>query len=161
MTPGTLRPPGGAENAVDGRRGRRFDNLVFVSTARETTTNGASRGAGAGVVSYRLARRRLVDAHARGRVTTEEICDAQPELRRVAASCSNPLSEPCPICDGDQLVAVTFAFGPGLPKHGRVVDGAAEMARLRRRGRPSTCYLLEVCRECWWNHLRESFTLSG
>lgn len=120
-----------------------------------------STGETPGVVSYRLARKRLVDSFARGRRTTEEICDAQPELRRVAHSCSTPISEPCPICEGDDLVGVTFAFGPGLPKHGRVVADNAEIRKLRRRGRPSTCYLIEVCRQCWWNHLRESFAVSG
>ena len=118
-------------------------------------------GIEAGVVSYRLARQRLVDAFTRGRRTTEEVCDAQPELRRVAHSCSTPLSEPCPICEGDDMVAVTFAFGAGLPKNGRVLATNADVRRLRRRGKPSTCYLIEVCRQCWWNHLRESFAVSG
>ncbi len=128
--------------------------LTLVSVVRTTGTE-------AGVVSYRLARQRLVDAFARGRRTTEEVCDAQPELRRVAHSCSTPLAEPCPICEGDDLVAVTFAFGTGLPKHGRVVATNADVRKLRRRGKPSTCYLIEVCRQCWWNHLRESFAVSG
>jgi len=113
------------------------------------------------VVSYRLTRQRLVDAFLQGRRTTEEVCDAQPELRRVAHGCSSPLSEPCPICDGDDLVVVTFAFGPGLPKHGRALATNAEIRKLRHRGKPSTCYLIEVCRQCWWNHLRESFAFSG
>ncbi len=138
----------------DGSRRARFANLDSVSVARTTGTE-------AGVVSYRLARQRLVDAFACGRRTTEEVCDAQPELRRVAHSCSTPLAEPCPICEGSDLVAVTFAFGAGLPKQGRVLASNADIRKLRRRGRPSTCYLIEVCRQCWWNHLRESFAVSG
>lgn len=126
---------------------------MFVSLARERST-------AAGVVSYRLARQHLVDAFARGRRTTEEVCDAQPELRRVAHSCASPIDEPCPICEGDDLVAVTFAFGPGLPKQGRVLADSDEVKSLRRRGKPATCYLIEVCRQCWWNHLRESFSVS-
>ena len=78
----------------------------------------------------------------------------------MAHSCATRIDEPCPICDGDDMVAVTFAFGPGLPKAGRVLD-STEMRNLRRRGQPATCYLVEVCRQCWWNHLRESFALSG
>ncbi len=113
------------------------------------------------MVSYRLARQHLVDAFARGRRTTEDVCDAQPELRRVAHSCATPIEEPCPICEGDDLVAVTFAFGPGLPRQGRVLADASEMRKLRRRGKPATCYLIEVCRQCWWNHLRESFAVGG
>lgn len=126
-----------------------------------TVSAAPNSSAPAGVVSYRLARQRLVDAFERGRRTVEEICDAQPELRRVAHTCATPIHEPCPICEADELVAVTFAFGPGLPKAGRVLADSGEMRRLRRRGRPATCYLVEVCRHCWWNHLRESFAVSG
>ncbi|MEM7273333.1 MAG: DUF5318 family protein [Actinomycetota bacterium] len=129
------------------------------------TPSSAERGAKAaeeaGVVSYRLARQRLIDAYARGHRTVEEVCDAQPELRRVAHSMGTPLAEPCPICDGGDLVTVSFAFGPGLPKSGRVIGNISEARNLRTRGKPSTCYLIEVCRQCWWNHLRESYGLSG
>jgi hypothetical protein len=114
-----------------------------------------------GVVSYRLAKQRTIDAYASGRRTTEEVCDAQPELRRVAHAFGTSLPEPCPICDGDELVAVSFAFGAGLPKAGRVLADLKEARQLRTRGKPSTCYLIEVCRQCWWNHLRESYGVPG
>ncbi len=126
-----------------------------------SSAGGRSTAETTGVVSYRLARQRLVDAYLRGKRTTEEVCDAQPELRRVAHSFGAPLSEPCPICDGDDLVTVSFAFGPGLPNAGRVLADLNEMRKLRNRGKPSTCYLIEVCRQCWWNHLRESYGVSG
>lgn len=127
-----------------------------------SSTRGGHNGAEpSGVVSYRLARQRLVDAFVKGHRTTEEICDAQPELRRVAHSFGAPLSEPCPICEGDDLVTVSFAFGPGLPKAGRVLDSIKEIRKLSTRGKPSTCYLIEVCRQCWWNHLRESYGVPG
>lgn len=113
------------------------------------------------MVSYRLARQRLIDAYTRGHRSAEEVCDAQPELRRVAHSFGVETDEPCPICESDQLVTVSFAFGSGLPKSGRVVNGLAEIRKLRTRGKPSTCYLIEVCRQCWWNHLRESYGVSG
>ncbi len=111
------------------------------------------------VVSYRLARQRTVAAVEAGHRTEHEVCDAQPELRRVAHNHGKPLDDDCPLCESDDLVLVTFAFGPGLPKAGRCVTDPAEMARLRRRPKPTTCYRVEVCRQCWWNHLRESFEL--
>ena len=119
------------------------------------------RSEGDGIVSYKLARQRTVRAVTDGRRKQEEVCDAQPELRRVAHNHATAIDEPCPICDGDDLVAVTFAFGQGLPKGGRLVADRGELRRLRRRGKPATCYLVEVCRQCWWNHLRESFEVSG
>lgn len=112
-------------------------------------------------VSYRLARQRVVDSVVDGGQDAEQVCDAQPELRRVAHNHGTVLPEPCPLCDGDDLVAVTFAFGSALPKSGRVVSDLGEAQRLRKRGKPSTWYVIEVCRQCWWNHLRESFEVSG
>ena len=114
-----------------------------------------------GVVSYRLARQRMIDSFTSGHHSIEEVCDAQPELRRVAHAFGVALPEPCPICDGDELVTVNFAFGPGLPKAGRVLADLKEMRQLGTRGNPSTCYLIEVCRQCWWNQLRESHGVSG
>lgn len=114
-----------------------------------------------GVVSYRLARQRTIDAVAAGHRQQHEVCDAQPELRRVALHHATPLSDPCPLCEGDDLVMVTFAFGPGLPKAGRCVADQSELSRLRRRAKPTSCYRVEVCRQCWWNHLRESFELTS
>ncbi len=114
-----------------------------------------------GVVSYRLARERLIRAVDEGVTKPEDVCDAQPELRRVAHHHATKLDEPCPICRGDDLTTVRFAFGPGLPAAGRLVADDDELQVLRGRGRPATCYLVEVCRQCWWNHLRESFDISG
>jgi hypothetical protein len=113
------------------------------------------------VVSYRLAKQRVVTAVQLGRRQPHEVCDAQPELRRVAHHHAVKIDEPCPICEGDDLVAVTFAFGKGLPRAGRCVADLAELTKLRRRSTGATCYLVEVCRRCWWNHLRESFEVGG
>jgi hypothetical protein len=114
-----------------------------------------------GAVSYRLARQGVIDDVRRGRRPRHEVCDAQPELRRVAEACSRVLDEPCPICDDPQLVVVTFAFGPGLPRSGRCLVTAGDVARLRGRAESVTCYLVEVCRACGWNHVRASFPLAS
>lgn len=132
-----------------------------MSEPGQASATGQAQPPTSGVVSYRLARQRLVDAYARGNRSAEEVCDAQPELRRVAHSFGVSLNEPCPICEGDELVTVSFAFGPGLPSAGRVIADLNEATKLRTRGKPSTCYQIEVCRQCWWNHLRESYQLSG
>lgn len=114
-----------------------------------------------GAVSYRLARQGVIDEFRRGRRARHEVCDAQPELRRVADACARPLDEECPICEEPELVVVTFAFGPGLPHSGRCLVTPGDVARLRRRASSVTCYLVEVCRSCGWNHLRASFPLGG
>lgn len=127
--------------------------MSFVKS-RPTSSSGA-------VVSYRLARQRTVDAYRAGHQLNSEVCDAQPELRRVAHHHGAPMDDACPICEVDELVWVRFAFGRGLPKSGRCVTDQRELRRLQRRGRPSECYLIEVCRQCWWNHVLELVTYSG
>jgi hypothetical protein len=112
-----------------------------------------------GAVSYRLARQGVIDDVRRGRRPRAEVCDAQPELMRVAESCARALDERCPICDELELVVVTFAFGAGLPRSGRCVVTSGDVARLRRQAGAVTCYLVEVCRDCGWNHVRASFPL--
>lgn len=113
-----------------------------------------------GVVSYRLERQRVIDAVRSGYRDPQEVCDAQPELRRVAEHHASPMKDPCPICESEQLVMVSFAFGSGLPRGGRCITGIDEMQRLRKRNRPTVGFRVEVCRSCWWNHLRESFPIS-
>ena len=118
----------------------------------------AATSAPIGAVSYRLARERVVADVRAGRRTRTEVCDAQPELRRVVEHGADPTGDACPICDDADLVLATFAFGPGLPAGGRAVMTDDDVRRLRRRSRVTVCYVVEVCPNCWWNHLRESFT---
>lgn len=124
----------------------------MVSSAFETTDS---------VVSYRLARDRQIKAFEEGTLSREEVCDAQPELRRVAHHHGVALDDECPICECQEVVLVTFAFGSGLPNGGRVISKLRDVRRLRARGKPSDCYRIEVCQSCWWNHLRESFSVDG
>ncbi len=112
-----------------------------------------------GVVSYRLSRQQTLKALEQGRKLSSEVCDAQAELRRVAHHHGVAIEEDCPVCEGEDLVQVTFAFGAGLPRGGRCVSDSAQLEGLRSRGRATTCYRVEVCRHCWWNHLQESFIL--
>lgn len=110
----------------------------------------------AGVIDYRLARRAVLREFRRGRLSTTDICDAHPDLHRAAISCSRPTTDPCPVCEQAELVNVLYVFGPGLPKSGRCVTTPKELSSLHRRATHKgqfTCYVVEVCTECRWNHL--------
>ena len=113
-----------------------------------------------GEIDYRMARRALVAEYRRGRLAQNEVCDAHPELRRNAAQCGSPTTEPCPICEGDGLVLVTYVFGPRLPPGGRCITSAKEMHKLARRSGTFTTYVVEVCTDCHWNHLARVFPLA-
>lgn len=116
---------------------------------------------GTGVVSYRLARQQVISEFQKGRLSQLDVCDAHPELRRAAVGAGQATTEPCPICEECTLALVTYAFGPRLPAGGRCITAAREMARLRRRKDQITCYVVEVCPDCGWNHLNRVFHVGG
>ncbi len=106
-----------------------------------------------GRVEYLLARNAVVREFNKGRLSRLDVCDAHPELLRAARNLGVPLDDPCPVCEGDGHVEVTFVFGSRLPSGGRCVATRAELGRYWRRKDPVVCYVVEVCRECSWNHL--------
>jgi len=114
-----------------------------------------------GQIDYRLIRQRSIDEFKRGRLSRLDVCDAQPELLRAARNVGRERAQPCPICDDTGLVLVTFAFGAKLPAHGRCITTQKEMQGLARRLDEVTCYVVEVCPECSWNHLLRIFPLGG
>jgi hypothetical protein len=121
---------------------------------RGASTNGA-------VVDYRLTRQSVVQQYRKGRLSRLDVCDAHPELRRAATMASRPTDEPCPICEESEVVLVTYAFGPRLPAGGRCITTAREIAKLSRGRAAITCYVVEVCPECAWNHLTRAFQVGG
>ena len=114
-----------------------------------------------GQVEYRLARNAVVSEFRKGRLSRIDVCDAHPELIRAAREVGTPTEEECPICENATVVLVSYVFGPRLPAHGRCVTTLRELKTLSRRATNNTCYVVEVCPECSWNHLARMFTLGG
>lgn len=120
----------------------------------------------AGEIDYRLARRHLIAEFHRGRLAKHEVCDAHPELVRAAREVGSPTSETCPICEDHALVLVSYVFGPRLPAFGRCITTAKEMKAFTKKSRAAkgsdgayTCYVVEVCPACHWNHLARTISL--
>lgn len=121
------------------------------------------RGARAGVpreVDYRLARQALISEYRKGRIAPHEVCDAHPELRRAARECSEVSTRDCPICEAAKLVLVSYVFGPRLPAFGRCITSKSELRKFVGKTGDYTCYVVEVCPDCSWNHLTRSFVLA-
>ncbi len=110
-----------------------------------------------GTVDYRLARQALVSEFRKGRLAQHEVCDAHPELVRAARQLGEPTSIECPICERDNVVLVSYVFGPGLPAFGRCISSKDELAKLKRQPADMACYVVEVCPTCSWNHLARVF----
>ncbi len=126
---------------------------------RPPTVNGVVTH-GPGEIDYRLTRQALISEYRKGRLAQHEVCDAHPELRRAAKEVGQPTSQPCPICEDDDLVLVSYVFGPRLPSHGRCVTTKKELQALARRAGDFSCYVVEVCPSCSWNHLARTFLLN-
>ncbi len=106
-----------------------------------------------GEIDHRLARRAVIQNFRRGVISQDSICDAHPELMRVAKNYGRTTRVKCPICVQDQLVTVTYVFGPRLPRHGKFIVNRAEIEQFANRPESYTGYLIEVCRSCSWHHL--------
>ena len=118
-------------------------------------------GAGPGQVDYRLARNAVVSEFRKGRLSRRDICDAHPELLRAATNVGERKPEPCPICEADALTLVSYVFGSRLPASGRCLTSRSELLKLSERSATLTCYVVEVCPECSWNHLTRTFPVGG
>lgn len=114
---------------------------------------------GLGQIEYRLSRDQSVREYRRGRLSRNDVCDAQSELLRVALNLGLSTEIDCPICESEKLTHVTFAFGPRLPSSGRAVGSPKELRQLARTGRDDVAfYVVEVCTGCHWNHLVRMFS---
>ena len=131
-----------------------------LNTASSGLPAGGGRLDSAGI-DYRLVREATLKAWRDGALTRAQICDAQRELRRNAEFCGEIIDRLCPVCEEQDLVEVTYVFGPRLPKHGRCVTSDKELARIDARQCESQGYVVEVCVDCGWNHLTRSRQLGG
>jgi hypothetical protein len=111
-------------------------------------------------VEYRIVRNGLVREVERGRVLRDDVCDAHPELLRAATNVGEETREDCPICEQVKLRLVSYVFGSRLPPSGTCVTSRQELTKLAKGTRGLTCYVVEVCPNCSWNHLARSFTVA-
>lgn len=115
---------------------------------------------GPGEIDYRLARQSVLSEFRKGRIARHEICDAHPELARAARELGDPTQLTCPVCEETKVVLVSYVFGPRLPAFGRCITSKKELQAIAKRSGSFSCYVVEVCPACSWNHLARTFVLS-
>jgi hypothetical protein len=109
-------------------------------------------------VDYTLARRSVLAALRRGTLGTTEVCDAHPELMRAAKNIGEEHRAACPVCSHESLRLVRYVYGDELrANNGRVVYPREWLGELAERHDQFTCYVVEVCIDCSWNHLVRSY----
>ena len=121
------------------------------------TPRGGTARARMGLVDYTLAKRALLRDFRRGLLRKPDICDAHPELLRAGRYLGQEASRPCPVCEDGDLRLLAYVFADGLRQNNGRAFGVNEAMALAARQRSASCYVVEVCLDCSWNHLSEAF----
>lgn len=110
------------------------------------------------MVDYTLARRSVLASVRRGTLATSDVCDAHPELLRAARNIGETMDLKCPICSHETMRQVSYVYGEELKRNnGRVVYPEGWLTELAAEHDQFTCYVVEVCTDCAWNHLIRSY----
>ena len=108
-------------------------------------------------VDYTLRKRSILRDYRAGRLSVYDICDAHPEICRIARNVGEHTRVPCPVCHRHDLRLLNFVYGDELNyDNGRVFPTRTIFNGLREKYRTFTCYVVEVCTGCSWNHLVRS-----
>jgi hypothetical protein len=122
------------------------------------TPLGRSRRSEMNVIDYTLAKRAILSDAQVGLQSYNDLCDAHPELVRAAKHVGEPTRNDCPVCGKDKLVLLAYVYGDGLKAENGRVWSIDTGLRLAATHPGACCYVVEVCRNCNWNHLREALT---
>lgn len=122
-------------------------------------------------VSYALQRRSTLEALRRPSrtLTPSDACDADPMLIRAAHHHGQAVDEACPICERPlsarhqpgtgRLVRLNYVFGDQLGQYSGRIRSTPELEDMAHEYGEFKVVVVEVCVECGWNHILESWTL--
>ena len=103
-----------------------------------------------GFIDYSLDKRATLLNLFRG---TVDACDADPYLLRAAKFHGEIAGRNCPVCKKDRLVELRYTFGDQLGQFSGRIKSPTELIEMEREFGEFAVYLVEVCRDCSWNHL--------
>jgi hypothetical protein len=109
-----------------------------------------------GYIDYTLDKRATLMALFRGVV---DACDADPYLMRAAKWHGLRVERPCPVCKKISLVEIRYTFGDQLGQFSGRIKSIDELTEMESEFGEFRVYVVEVCRDCSWNHLSASFIL--
>lgn len=113
------------------------------------------------VVDYALQRRSTLRS-LQGRVRTiarSDACDADPLLIKSAVHHGEPHPEPCPVCRRPSLALLRYVFGTQLGQYSGRLRTRDELDEMQGEFGEFKVVVVEVCHQCGWNHMIESFLL--
>ena len=109
-----------------------------------------------GFIDYSLDKRATLLALFRGVV---DACDADPYLMRAAKYHGEKVDRKCPVCKKDSLVELRYTFGDQLGQFSGRIKNSDELHEMESEFGEFSVYVVEVCRECSWNHLCSTYLL--
>ena len=109
-------------------------------------------------VSYEWERAQHLRELRAGKVTREELCDADFLLRAAAEHHGVDMRKPCPVCESDMRLT-RWVYGDALKRRAGSARSAAEIADMAAEGLEFTVHFVEVCPACRWNHLLRAATV--
>ena len=107
-------------------------------------------------IDYTLDKRATLMGLFRGVV---DACDADPYLMRAAKYHGEKVDRKCPVCKKLELVELRYTFGDQLGQFSGRIKSPEELASMEREFGEFSVYVVEVCRECSWNHLCATYLL--
>lgn len=110
-------------------------------------------------VDYSLQRRATLVALMRGAMSTSEVCDAHPILLRAARYHGEPITRPCPVCRHPGMSILRYVYGDELGQYSGRIRSPGEVVAMSREHGHLSVYVVEVCRDCGWNHLMASYVV--
>ena len=109
-----------------------------------------------GFIDYSLDKRATLLALFRGVV---DACDADPYLMRAAKHHGEKADRKCPVCKKDSLVELRYTFGDQLGQFSGRIKNGDELLEMENEFGEFAVYVVEVCRDCSWNHLCSTYLL--
>jgi hypothetical protein len=65
----------------------------------------------------------------------------------------------CPVCKKASLVEIRYTFGDQLGQFSGRIKSPEELLEMEKEFGEFSVYIVEVCRECSWNHLCATYLL--
>jgi hypothetical protein len=112
-------------------------------------------------IDYALQRRNTLQALRRPQRTLsrQDACDADPLLVRAALHHGEDSEVSCPICERPRMVNLNYVFGEQLGQYSGRIKSTAELDAMQNEVGEFKVCVVEVCTDCGWNHMIQSFLL--
>jgi rubredoxin len=111
------------------------------------------------VVDYALQRRAALEQVARGRMYREEICDADPNLKRTSRWHGIVTTRYCPVCKIERLREISYVFSKELGPFSGRIKKPQEITEMAPNFGQIRVFVVEICELCGWNHLYRSYVV--